>query len=142
PRIMVKAAGVDPDTDMAEQIEAGSHDNVALAVYQGDCDAGATYVDVRDRLAEDYPDIKEKTVLVAISPEIPNDGLQFIKDFPPEMRDNIVNAILEIMETEEGVEAMGSAYGWEAVIEKDDSFYDPFRAVLDASGVDIEELAK
>lgn len=142
PRVMLKAAGVDPDTDLAQQTEAGSHDAVALSVYKGDCDAGATYIDVRDKIEEEYPDVKEKTIVIAVSPEIPNDGLQFIKDFPPEMREKIVNAFLEIMGTEEGVEAMGKAYGWEEVIEKDDSFYDEFRKVLDASGVDIEELAK
>ncbi len=142
PRIMLKAVGVDPDTDLAQQIEAGSHDAVALSVYKGDCDCGATYIDARDNIVEDYPDVKEKTVLVTESPEIPNDGLQFIKDFPADMRAKIVNAFLEIMETEEGVEAMGKAYGWEAVIEKDDSFYDEFRKILDASGIDVEELAE
>lgn len=142
PRIMLKAVGVDPDTDLAQQIEAGSHDAVALSVYKGDCDCGATYIDARDKIEEDYPDVKEKTVLVTESPEIPNDGLQFIKDFPADMRVKIVNAFLEIMETEEGVEAMGKAYGWEAVIEKDDSFYDEFRKILDASGIDVEELAE
>ncbi len=142
PRVMLKAAGLDPDTDLAQQIEVGSHDGVALAVYQGDCDAGATYIDARDKIEDNYPDVKEKTIVIAESPEIPNDGLQFIKDFPPEMREKIVKAFLEIMETDEGVEAMGKAYGWAGVIEKDDSFYDPFRAVLDASGVDVEELAK
>lgn len=142
PRIMLKAVGVDPDTDLAQQIEAGSHDAVALSVYKGDCDCGATYIDARDKIEEDYPDVKEKTVLVTESPEIPNDGLQFIKDFPADMRAKIVNAFLEIMETEEGVEAMGTAYGWEAVIEKDDSFYDEFRKILDASGIDVEELAE
>jgi len=142
PRIMVMAAGVDPDKDLAQQTEVGSHDGVALAVYQGDCDAGATYIDARDKIEDDYPDVKEKTIVIAESPEIPNDGLQFIKDFPPEMREKIVKAFLEIMDTEEGVEAMGKAYGWAAVTEKDDSFYDGFRAVLDASGVDVEELAK
>lgn len=142
PRIMLKAVGVDPDTDLAQQIEAGSHDAVALSVYKGDCDCGATYIDARDKIEEDYPDVKEKTVLVTESPEIPNDGLQFIKDFPADMRAKIVNAFLEIMETEEGVEAMGKAYGWEAVIEKDDSFYDEFRKILDASGIDVEELAE
>jgi len=141
PRIMLKAEGVDPDTDLAQQIEAGSHDAVALGVYQGDCDAGASYVDARDAIEDDYPDVKEETTAIAESPEIPNDGLQFIKDFPPDMRTKIVQAILEIMATDEGVEAMGNAYGWEEVIEKDDSFYDDFRAVLDASGVDVEELA-
>jgi len=142
PRVMLKAAGVDPDTDLAQQTEVGGHDGVALAVYKGDCDAGATYVDARDKIEDEFPDVKEKTVVIATSPEIPNDGLQFIKDFPPEMKDKIVKAFLEIMETEEGIEAMGKAYGWAAVVEKDDSFYDDFRAVLDASGVDIEELAK
>jgi len=142
PRIMVKAAGVDPDTDLAQQIEAGSHDTVALAVYQGDCDAGACYIDCRDKIADDYPDVYDKTVVIAESPEIPNDGLQFIKDFPADMREKIVQAFIEIMATDEGVEAMGKAYGWAEVVEKDDSFYDDFRAVLDASGVDVEELAK
>lgn len=142
PRVMLKAEGVDPDTDLAQQTEVGSHDGVALAVYQGDCDAGATYIDARDRIADDYEDVYDKTVVIAESPEIPNDGLQFIKDFPPEMRETIVNAILEIMETEEGIAAMGAAYGWDAVAVKDDSFYDDFRAVLDASGVDVEELAE
>ncbi|MCJ7667051.1 MAG: phosphate/phosphite/phosphonate ABC transporter substrate-binding protein [Anaerolineae bacterium] len=142
PRIMLKAAGVDPDTDLAQQLEAGSHDNVALGVYSGDCDAGACYIDARDKIADKYPDVYDKTVVIAESPEIPNDGLQFIKDFPPEMREKIVKAFLEIMATDEGVAAMGKAYGWQEVVEKDDSFYDDFRAVLDASGVDIEELAK
>jgi len=142
PKIMVMAAGVDPDTDLAQQTEVGGHDGVALAVYQGDCDAGACYIDARDKIEDDYPDVKEKTIVIAESPEIPNDGLQFIEDFPPEMREKIVNAFLEIMDTEEGVETMGKAYGWEEVTEKDDSFYDGFRAILDASGVDVEELAK
>jgi phosphonate transport system substrate-binding protein len=141
PRIMLQAEGVDPDADLAQQTEAGSHDAVALAVYQGDCDAGACYIDARDAIEDEYADVKEKTVVIAESPEIPNDGLQFIKDFPPDMRTKIVQAILEIMSTEEGVEAMGNAYGWEEVMEKDDTFYDDFRAVLDASGVDVEELA-
>lgn len=142
PRIMLMAAGVDPDKDLAQQTEAGGHDAVALAVYKGDCDAGACYIDARDKIIDKYPDVMEKTIVIAESPEIPNDGLQFIKDIPPEMKQKIVKAFLEIMATDEGVAAMGLAYGWQAVIEKDDSFYDDFRKVLDASGIDVEELAK
>ncbi len=142
PRIMLKAAGVDPDKDLAQQTEVGSHPGVVLAVYKGDCDAGACYVDARDKVAKDYPDVKEKTIVVAMSPKIPNDGLQFVKDFPPDMRKKIVEAFKEIMQTDEGREAMGKAYGWAEVVEKDDSFYDDFRATLEASGVSVEELAK
>jgi len=142
PRVMLKAAGVDPDKDLAQQVEAGSHPNVVLSVYKGECDAGATWVDARGTIEDEYPDVKEKVKVIAESAEIPNDGLQFIKDFPADMREKIVKAFLEIMETPEGVEAMGKAYGWDAVVEKDDSFYDAFRATLEAAGVSVEELAK
>ncbi len=142
PRVMLKAAGVDPDADLAQQVEAGSHPNVVLAVYSGDCDAGATYVDARGTIEDEHPDVNEKVLIIAESDEIPNDGLLFIKDFPADMRENIVNAFLEIMASEEGAAAMGLAYGWQEVAEKDDSFYDPFRDTLDAAGVSVEELAE
>jgi len=142
PRIMLKAAGVDPDKDLANQVEAGSHPAVVVGVYKGDCDFGATYVDARGRVAKDYPDVNEKVIVIAESPEIPNDGVQFIKDFPPDMKEKIVKAFLEIAETEEGKAAMELTYQWAGLVEKDDSFYDPFRAQLDAAGVSIEELAK
>jgi|Deesub1362B_J571_1020462.scaffolds.fasta_scaffold01681_3 phosphonate transport system substrate-binding protein len=142
PRIMLKAAGIEPDKDLAQQTEVGSHPSVVLAVYKGECDFGATWLDARVTIKDEFPDVMEKVLVIAESDEIPNDGLQFIAGFPKEMRERIVKAFLEIMETDEGVEAMGLAYGWESVAVKDDSFYDPFRATLDAAGVDIKELAE
>jgi hypothetical protein len=32
------------------------------------------------------------------------------------------------------------AYSWNALEKHDDSFYDPFRQVLDAAGVSVEEF--
>jgi len=142
PRVMLQAAGVDPDTDLAQQVEAGSHDNVVLSVYRGDCDAGATFVDARGNVADEFPDVNDKVVVVAESAEIPNDGLQFIADFPTDLRAQIVQAFVELMQTEEGKAAMSKAYQWSEVIEKDDSFYDGFRATLNAAGVDIAELGQ
>jgi len=115
---------------------------VVLAVYSGDCDAGATYIDARGTIEDEHPDVNEKVLVIAESDEIPNDGLQFIKDFPADMREKIVQAFVDIMASEEGAEAMGLAYGWDEVIEKDDSFYNPFRDTLDAAGVSVEELAE
>lgn len=141
PRVMLKAAGVDPDKDLAQQVEAGSHDNVVLSVYRGDCDCGATYVDARGNIEKDFPDVKTKVVVIAESAEIPNDGLQFVKDFPADMKAKIVKAFVAMMKTDEGKAAMKDSYQWEDVIEKDDTFYDGFRKTLDAAGVKIEELA-
>ncbi len=140
PSIMIKGAGVDPDTGLAEVVDAGSHDAVAAAVYDGTCDAGATYVDARTRIEEDYPDVMEQTVVIAIEPDIPNDGVQFQSAMPQELRDRVVAGLLAIATTEEGVEALGTAYQWEELIEADDLFYDPFRQILQAAGVSAEDL--
>jgi phosphonate transport system substrate-binding protein len=139
---MLLAAGVDPEKDLAQQVEAGSHENVVLSVYRRDCDAGAVYVDARGNVAAEFPDVNEKVVVIAESAEIPNDGLQFIKEFPADMKAKLVEAFKEIMATEEGKAAMKLSYQWSEVIEKDDTFYDGFRATLDASGVDVTELAQ
>jgi len=140
PSIMLKGAGVDPDTGLAEVVDAGSHDAVAAAVYDGTCDVGATYVDARSRIEEDYPDVMEQTVVIALEPDIPNDGVQFQTSVPQELRDQIVAGLLAIAATEEGVAALDTAYQWEELIEADDSFYDAFRQILQAAGVSAEDL--
>jgi phosphonate transport system substrate-binding protein len=140
PSIMLKGAGVDPDTGLADVVDAGSHDAVAAAVYDGTCDVGATYVDARTRIEEDYPDVMEQTVVIAIEPDIPNDGVQFQSSLPQETRDKIVAGLLAIAATEEGGEALNTAYQWEELIEADDSAYDPFRQILQAAGISAEDL--
>ena len=140
PSIMLRGAGVDPDTGLKEVVDAGSHDAVAAGVYDGTCDVGATYVDARTRIEEDYPDVMDQTTVIAVEPDIPNDGVQFQKSVPQELRDKIVDGLLAIAATEEGVEALNTAYQWEELIAADDSFYDPFRQILQAAGVQAEDL--
>jgi phosphonate transport system substrate-binding protein len=110
PMLTMRAAGIDPDTDLAEVVDAGSHDAVAAAVYNGDCDAGATYVDARTRIEKDYPDVMEKVAVIALTEDIPNDGVQYQSSFPRALRDTINAALLKIAETDEGKEALNTAY--------------------------------
>lgn len=140
PMVTMQAAGINPDTDLAEIVDAGSHDAAAAGVYDGTCDAGASYIDVRSSMEEDYPDIMEVTQVINVSVDIPNDGLQFSPSVPAEIRESIVNALLTIHETEEGLAAIDAAYEWTKLVAKDDSFYDPFRQILDAAGIEPETL--
>ena len=140
PELTMRAAGLDPQSDLAEIVDAGSHDAVVAAVYNGDCDAGATYVDARGTLEEEEPDVMEQVLVIEITEDIPNDGVQFIPDMDPEMKETIINALLSIAETEEGQAALDTAYSWASLEEHGDGFYDPFRQVLQASGLSIEEL--
>lgn len=140
PSIMLAAAGVDPNTGLAEVVDAGSHDAVAAGVYDGTCDAGATYVDARTRIEETYPDVMDVTTVIAIEPDIPNDGVQFVPSLDPELRDQIVQGLLAIAQTEAGVEALNTAYQWEELMQAGDSYYDPFRQILQAAGISIDDL--
>ena len=140
PSITMKAEGIDPQADLAEIVDAGSHDASVTGVLNGDCDAGASYVDARSAVEDEYPDVMDELTIINVSADIPNDGVQFIPDFDDEKQTQIVDALLAIAETEEGQEALDTAYSWTALEAHDDTFYDPFRQVLDAAGVSPEEL--
>ena len=142
PRIMLAAEGIDPDTDFAETIEAGSHNNVVTQVYNGDCDAGATFSDARTGIEEEFPDVLEKVIVLANTSDIPNDSVAFIADFPADMREQIVTALLDIAGTPEGQEALNTLYNIEGLQASSDAFYDTFRADLSRAGINIEELAQ
>jgi phosphonate transport system substrate-binding protein len=139
PMLTLRAAGINPDSDM-KVVDAGSHDSVVAAVYNGDVDAGACYVDARSTIEKENPDVMEKVMVIAVTADIPNDGVQFHPSIPQDMRNKIVDALLTIASTEEGVNALKTAYSWTALEKRGDEFYDPFRQVLQASGLDITEL--
>jgi phosphonate transport system substrate-binding protein len=140
PSLTLRAAGINPETDLAEIVDSGSHDAVVAAVYNGDCDAGATYVDARSRIDEDHADVMEVVTVIEVTEDIPNDGVQYVPSMSRELRDQINAALLAIAETEAGQEALDTAYQWAGLEAHDDGLYDPFRQVLQASGMSIEEL--
>jgi len=140
PNLSLRAAGINPESDLAEIVDAGSHDAVVAAVYNGDCDAGATYVDARGTVEEDYADVMDVVTIIEVTEDIPNDGVQFVPSVPAEMRAKIVDGLLAIAETEAGQEALDTAYQWAALAKHDDTFYDPFRQVLQAAGMNIDDL--
>jgi phosphonate transport system substrate-binding protein len=141
PGIMLKAVGVDM-ADMNQIIDTGSHEATATAVLNGDCDWGATYIDARSRVEEEYADtIMDETVVIAVEPDIPNDGIQFVTGFPEELKAKLVASFIGLFDSEEGTAAMDEAYQWGGLVEKDDTFYDQFRQVLDAGGVSAADIA-
>lgn len=140
PSLTMRAAGINPDTDLEQIVDAGGHTGVITAVYNGDVDAGASYVDARGNIEEDFPDVNEKVIVIEVSAPIPNDGVQFHPDVPEEMREEIIEALLAIADTEDGAEALEMAYSWQGLERHGDDFYDPFRQVLQAAGVDAAEL--
>ncbi len=146
PRIILKANGIDPDKDFKATQNAGSHNNVAIAVYKGDCDAGVTYVniltDTTANLAATYPDIAEKVVPFAVSDRIPNDGMQFIKTLDPKLQQVVVDGMLAMIADPGGKATIKSLYNYDNFQKVEPTFYNDFAAVLRAAGVDPAELVK
>jgi len=146
PRIILKAKGFNPDTDFKATVNAGSHPNVAIAVYKGDCDAGVAYIDIRTdataNLIATYPDIMTKVQVFAVSDRIPNDGVQVVKDFPADYTAALTEALLSMNGDPGGNALIKNLYNVNKFIPIDKTFYDPFAAVLKAAGVDPSTMVK
>jgi phosphonate transport system substrate-binding protein len=140
PSLAMRAEGLDPEADLAEIVDAGGHDGVVLAVLDGTCDAGSTFVDARSNVEEDFPNVMTDVIVIAESAPIPNDTVSFHPDVPAEVRDAIVAALLELNNTEEGVALLNTLYSWSGLEQVEDSFYDGFRQQLDAAGMSVEDL--
>lgn len=144
PSINLKANAVDPDKDLKGVTHAAGHPAVVIAVYKGDCDAGATFVDARTdaTVVRTYPDVNNVVEPFFVSIRIPNDGLQFIKGFDPVLRKATVDGLLSMMADPGGRAVVRRAYAYDALKEVPVTFYDDFRDLLKKAGVDAASLVR
>jgi phosphonate transport system substrate-binding protein len=148
PQIVLKANGFNPDTDFKATVNAGSHNNVAIAVYKGDCDAGVTYINVLTdktaNLAATYPDIAQKVYIFADTDRIPNDGVQYVKTLDPKIQAIITDALLAMSKDPGGKAVLAGLYTINAFQKIDSTFtlYTDFDTVLKKAGVDPASLIK
>lgn len=146
PNIILKANGLDPEVDFAAVQNAGSHDKVGVAVYQGDCDAGVTYIDVLTdaaaKLNEKYPDITDKVKVFAVTDRIPNDGVQYIKELDPAVQAVITKGLMAMAADPGGAATLKALYNINGLQEIKPDFYNEFAGILKKAGVDPAELVK
>ncbi len=140
PSLAMRAEGIDPEVDLAEIVDAGGHDAVVIAVYNGDCDAGSTFVDARGNIEEDFPDVKDVVVVITESAPIPNDNISFGPDVDADTRAALVSFFIGLTESDEGLELLNEVYSWSGMEIVGDDFYDGFRQTLEAAGVTFEDL--
>ncbi|MBI5032687.1 MAG: phosphate/phosphite/phosphonate ABC transporter substrate-binding protein, partial [Chloroflexi bacterium] len=144
PSINLKANGINPDKDLKAVTHATGHPAVVIAVYKGDCDAGATFVDARTdaTVLRTYPDVNDKVVPFFLSIRIPNDGLQFIKGFDPVLAKATTDGLLAMMADPGGKAVVRRAYSYDALKIVPATFYDEFKELLKKAGVDAATLVK
>jgi phosphonate transport system substrate-binding protein len=144
PRAELAALGIDPDKDL-KSTYAGGHDKAAIAVYQGDCDAGVAFMDiltdVPTNLKGKFPDITDKVKVFAVGARIPNDGMQYIKDLDPAIKSITTAGLLAMMADPGGNAVVYSIYAYNNFEQADYSkYYAPFEELLKKAGVDVSKL--
>jgi phosphonate transport system substrate-binding protein len=122
------------------------HPTVVRAVLAGGiCDFGATFVDARTNSAivEEFPDINDRVIVVYQTDNIiPNDTVGFAFDVPEDLRATLTDALDAVSKTEDGAAAMRALYSIDGLRAVDDTFFDEFRVLLAASGIDVASLVR
>lgn len=122
------------------------HAPLVRAVYaEGICDFGATYIDARElpALEADYPDVLEKVLVIWRIPAIiPYEQVVMASGLTPEMKRALLRAFIDLMTTPEGLAAIQTVYGVEALQPAEDSQYDQFAQIVQAAGIELDLLLK
>jgi phosphonate transport system substrate-binding protein len=105
---------------------------------------GYRVLDARASVVSTAPDIFEKTRIVALTPQIPNDTVSFGPQFPFPVAQRIMTALIEFTASEACMESICSQdfYSWTGIEAQTDSFYDPVRASLNALGLTEEDILR
>src|SRR3954451_10824725 len=142
PRTMLEGRGVTQDS-LGQQVFAGGHDKVGLAVLQGQVDAGAMGLDSIPRLDALQAGASQQIRVIEQSPDIPNDGVAFRKGLPEDTVKRIREALLRISARDDGKKLFEDAIGTLGVAETNDAAYDPARQAASALKMALQaELSK
>jgi phosphonate transport system substrate-binding protein len=99
-------------------------------------------LDARAGVRDTAPDVVEQVRILRISSAIPNDTLSFGPEFPAELRQQIIDALIAFSETEEWAESIGNQdfYGWTSLTPIGDEAFDPVRQQFEILGMTEEDV--
>jgi phosphonate transport system substrate-binding protein len=143
PTLLVKnKTGQDPKSFFGSTIFAGSHDKSVLAVYSGQVDGAASFIDARTD-AGMPADIMAKTKVIDTAGPIPNDGVAVAKGFPADLQAQITKALIDYCASDAGKTQCKALFGWDGLKEVTPDFYNPVRDAAKLAGIDVAaEAAK
>ena len=143
PTLLVKnKTGQDPKSFFGSTIFAGSHDKSVLAVYSGQVDGAASFIDARTD-AGMPADVMAKTKVIDTAGPIPNDGIAVAKGFPAELKAQVTKALIDYCASDAGKTQCKALFGWDGLKEVTADFYNPVRDAAKLAGIDVAaEAAK
>ncbi len=99
-------------------------------------------MDARASVRETAPDVVDQVRILRLSDPIPNDTLSFGPDFPPELRQQIIDALIAFSETEAWDQSIGSEdfYSWSTLQPITDDVFDSVRLQFEILGMTEEDV--
>ncbi|MFV1860076.1 MAG: PhnD/SsuA/transferrin family substrate-binding protein [Anaerolineales bacterium] len=116
-------------------------------------DAGRLYcgeyrvLDARAGIREEAPDVVQKVRILAISPEIPNDTMSWSPEFPDELKQPIIDALIAYLESDAcqvNAETICSPdfYEWTGAGPIFDENFDGIRILMEQQGITLENIGE
>lgn len=133
PAAEMKAAGIDPDTDV-QGVTIKGHDAAVMALLNGQVDAVAVFQDARNNVKKDVPDVFEQTRVLHFTAPIPNDTISVRSDMDKAWRDKISQAFIDIGNDPEGSKIIQEIYSHVGYEKGDDKNFEPVRKYAEAVG--------
>lgn len=99
-------------------------------------------IDARASVRETAPDVIDQVRILRISDPIPNDTLSFGPEFPEELRQQIIDAMIAFSETEAWDDSLGNEdfYQWTTLAPVGDDAFDSVRLQMEILGQTEEEI--
>jgi phosphonate transport system substrate-binding protein len=148
PSALLKQRGIKPGAEMM----TGSHPAAIMAVYEGKADVGCTFwsppdaqgapQDARKTILETKPDVMKVVQPIAYTEWIPNDTVTFRNNLPPELREKIVQALIDIAATPDGKKLLKELYDIDGLTPAADADYNVVRKALETLGVSVGDMVK
>ncbi|MDH5606548.1 MAG: PhnD/SsuA/transferrin family substrate-binding protein, partial [Anaerolineae bacterium] len=103
---------------------------------------GYRVLDARSSIRAEAPDIIQQVKILAITPEIPNDTMSFSPEFPADLRQLIMDAIVAYVGSDACAETLCSEdhYNWTGAAPIFDENFDGIRIMMEQQGVTLENI--
>ncbi|WP_353893213.1 phosphate/phosphite/phosphonate ABC transporter substrate-binding protein [Proteinivorax hydrogeniformans] len=137
PHAHLKDFGLEGDQDFSYHF-AGGHDSALQLLLNGDVDVATTFVDARERYAEDFPTALDETRVLGYTQDIPNISVTVGSHLDSEMQEKIQQALLNISEDPEGKKLLIDLFNQHGYVEADDKDYDVIRTTAKLMDIDLE----